>query len=546
MESSAQHVTDPGRNPIGDSAPYFHARVNGPAIVVRGLRESFFGHRVSCAHDEGLFGQWSWNGTRLSVSTDRYGLFPLYYYERKGEFAISPSIPTLIELGAPTELDEAALAVFLRTSSFVGDDTAFKHIRTVPAAKKFEWTRAGLVIDEHRPQAKPSHPSREAAVDSYICLFSQAMQRRLPQEPEFVVPLSGGQDSRHIVLELCRQKVPPSQCVTGEGHPSTSASDVPLARQITASLGLAHVLIKQQAASLSTELEKNALTSFTSTEHGWYMGVRNYVRSHTRLTYDGLAGDILSAGALMTSELLACFRKGVLHDVADMLLNFYLQEDSLKNILPQEAYRRFTRESAAMRLEHELKYHCSMPNPISSYYFWNRCRRLIAPGNSILLGVPTVFCPYLDRDLFDFLISLPAEMTIDGTFHKDAIFAAYPRYRRIPFSARSGLPCCTKREFRVLAGQLFHFLYCGGKRHLRASYVLPRLARALIQTTSVRHTFWLVPFAIFWTQLLRLAEGTRGSEDGSRYIDNFLLRSGPGTEVRQYPYPANEADERSL
>ena len=47
------------------------------------------------------------------------------------------------------------------------------------------------------------------------------------------------------------------------------------------------------------------------------------------------------------------------------------------------------------------------PDPIKSFNFWNRNRRELALwAYSVLRDVPHVYTPYLDHDLFDFLMGL--------------------------------------------------------------------------------------------------------------------------------------------
>jgi hypothetical protein len=67
------------------------------------------------------------------------------------------------------------------------------------------------------------------------------------------------------------------------------------------------------------------------------------------------------------------------------------------------------------------------PNPIASFFFWNRTRREIALAPFALLGGrAVVFTPYLDHHLFDFLSSLPLSLLDDQRFHSDTIAQAYP------------------------------------------------------------------------------------------------------------------------
>jgi asparagine synthetase B (glutamine-hydrolysing) len=69
---------------------------------------------------------------RLTVQRDRFGVQPLFWNATPTSVRISPSIDALLAAGAPAELDDAAMAVFLRIGFFVGDDTPFAAIRALP------------------------------------------------------------------------------------------------------------------------------------------------------------------------------------------------------------------------------------------------------------------------------------------------------------------------------------------------------------------------------------------------------------------------------
>ena len=49
---------------------------------------------------------------------------------------------------------------------------------------------------------KPQSLSRSAAMDLYAQVFREAVRRRIPDDRRWVLPLSGGQDSRHILFTL--------------------------------------------------------------------------------------------------------------------------------------------------------------------------------------------------------------------------------------------------------------------------------------------------------------------------------------------------------
>jgi asparagine synthase (glutamine-hydrolysing) len=88
------------------------------------------------------------------------------------------------------------------------------------------------------------------------------------------------------------------------------------------------------------------------------------------------------------------------------------------------------------RLTAELARHREAASPVTSYIFWNRCRREIAtfPFNFYPSNV-AVFCPYLDHEVFDFLIALPADVFMPPSFHAEAIQRAFPEYADIPYES---------------------------------------------------------------------------------------------------------------
>ena len=122
---------------------------------------------------------------------------------------LSTDLLQLVERGAPTGLDVDALSVFLRLGFFVGDDTPFASIRAVLPP---------------RPGIATARLSRPAAVRGYIDLVRQAIRRRLPTAP-FVLPLSGGRDSRHLLYELLDAGCPPGRCVTCATSPARNEDE---------------------------------------------------------------------------------------------------------------------------------------------------------------------------------------------------------------------------------------------------------------------------------------------------------------------------------
>jgi hypothetical protein len=489
-------------------ADWITGRAAAGEATIDGARHAAFGHHLGArngAEADGIFAEWHWDGRRLVVRNDRYGLQPLFHAcLPDGGIAVSPSLIRLIQLGASTALDLEALSVFFRLGYFVGEDTPFKSIRAVPPNAVFVWEDGKLTCRARYPDApKAASLSRDDAVDRYIELFAKSIAKRPPVSPRFAVTLSGGRDSRHILLELCRQGFRPRACVSAHIYPPHPNEDFGIASVLCARLGLPHVVVAQRLSTFAAEERKNRQTHFCATAHGWYLAMVDRLGDgRFECLYDGIGGDVLSQSKLLTASLDATFHSGNLHaisnalfarDVSNLAGVDRLVKGGLRACLDPDLARR--------RLARELGRHLEYPNPLGSFCFWNRTRRGVALAPfSMLQGISTVYAPYLDHHLFDFLVSLPSGMLLDHRFHDDVIARAFPGFADIPY-ARNIAPHSDDRRQRA------HFMREVARRLLlrRPSHIMKNIApraKMLASLMSGGHVVpWVSPLIIYLDQL---------------------------------------------
>src|SRR3546814_19613291 len=81
--------------------------------------------------------------------------------------------------------------------------------------------------------------------------------------------------------------------------------------------------------------------------------------------------------------------------------------------------------------------HADSPNPGKSFYFLTRIRRVVALAPLLsLTRVEQLHFPFLDREVTDFLFSLPAEITYGKAFHNGTIQRAFPAFPPIPLDRK--------------------------------------------------------------------------------------------------------------
>jgi asparagine synthetase B (glutamine-hydrolysing) len=416
-----------------DRSPYIHVRMFENGAILSGVPKHFVGHRLP--NGDGIFAEWIWEDGTLFASNDRYGVHPMFYAAGNGWIAISPSIPALLNrCGVSPAYDDTAMAVFCQIGFFLGEDTPFRAVKTLPPGAQLEWRLGSLNVRSAAPVIGRESMPRKAAIQNYAALFRAAIQRRLPSDERFTVPLTGGRDSRHILFALCEAGYRPREVVTARHFPPPVDEDVAVAALLAKRLEIDHVVVPR-GNPLRSELHKNLATSFCADEHAWYMAATRYIASQYSTVYDGIGGDVLSAGLFCTAQLLDRFRR---RDFATIAKGMRVRtEAELRVLLRPELRQRFNLQLATKRIIAELERHANAPNPVASFYFWNRTRREIGLSPYCLLReARIVYSPYLDSELFNFLMGLPADYVVDHGFHTETIHAAYPQYVDVPFEKK--------------------------------------------------------------------------------------------------------------
>lgn len=445
-------------------APWVRVVDAEPAMHTTGRPRHDFGHRLPAGRrgPDGVFAAWRLDGERLVVETDRYGMFPLFFHADRRQIMVSPSIPQLLALGAPAEIDYDALGVFLHVGFFLRDETPFRAIRALPPGGSIAWARGALTADGAVPLTPPITIRYDAAVDAYVDLFRRAMRKR-PPRGRVAVPLSGGRDSRHILLELLAAGQRPDACVTAHYFPPRPNEDAVVAARVAAALDVPHVLL-DQGDELATEAAKNLATSLCTDEHAWFAPVAAYLGRGFATVYDGIGGDVLSAGLFLTPDRLAQHAARRYEDLAEAFV-IPRRARTLARILAPDLRKRLSRAHARGRVAAELARHEAAANPIGSFCFWNRTRREIALAPYALgPATATVYAPYLDHDLYDLLSALPAALLVDRTFHTAAIERAFPEHASLGYEGPNARRVDARAQDRHFAGALLRSRWAGRER----------------------------------------------------------------------------------
>jgi asparagine synthase (glutamine-hydrolysing) len=466
-------------------------------------------------HDAGptLTAGWRIDGDRLEVYGDRLGLIPLFCYRDASCIVAADEIAEVVARVPHPRFDDAAVSVFLQLGFYVGEDTPFGGVKVLAPGERLVWEGCRAEVNAPAlPIAEPFAGGWDDALPRYVELFEHAVARRARLGVGRLT-VSGGRDSRHLFLELLRQRRPPPAVITQDRPVNT---DLAIGRRLASRAGVPHIAVEPFRDGLAEELQKNRWNHYLTDENSWYLQIVPHLEGPL---FDGLAGGMLSGTDMFQADRLsAAIGKDTGTAAARALLSVM---GSALRFLREPFLARWSRDLATERLAVELERHRHAPNPITSFLFWNRTRREIAliPLCIAARHVP-VRLAYLDPPLMAFLSSLPHPAFSGTGFHSHVMARTYPAFADMPYGEKRRRPRSLRRAMEESAAALrFGFAPAISRRACLRSVL-----EAVLRAQPVRVSGWLY-------RVLPLVQAAR----------DLGVDSGPqaGAQHRYFPSPQN-------
>jgi len=457
---------------------------------------------------QGVWAEWTWDGTELVVRNDRLGFSPMFWFANKDGIGVSPVLAELIPHLDSRELDDDALAVFLRFRSFIGEDTPFREIRALPPGATLRWSGGIARLEALGPirfEAEPGARGRRQG--DYAEVVRDAVGRALDSIPgRTALPLTGGLDSRLLLYSMLHLRRPPELCVTVRHHPPRQDEDAELAAELAREVGLPHVVLDQERDRLGQQLRNFHRTHLCTHEHAWYHPLPEYVRTAGFASFlDGIGGDLQAEPNYITQGVNRLMDAGRMEDAAASIL----KEGYLPSTIAANTHKRWSHERAVAHLVRHAAAFQGAADPWGNFRLFTRTRRNVAlmPW-SLHLGGAVGLAPFLDRSVVELLGPIPWQELADRTFRKAVLADAYPNQPPLPnehadFSS-------TRDRRQVLAYGRSVARWAGGRLwrspFLEPSFLPLRLVRAHLDRGYSRELPMACELSVYLLELARWAE----------------------------------------
>jgi len=456
----------------------------------------------------GMFAFLIWDTrTRTAFAArDLFGEKPLYYATSgDGSLLVSSEIKGILASSVLTpQLDLNSVDAYLALGYVPPDRTIYSNVHTLPPGHYLEWGNGAAHVTRYwLPRLEPQRLSLEDAAEQLRMLMRQAVNRQMVADVPVGAFLSGGLDSSTIVALMQEQSNHPIQTFSvGFGD---YINELPYARAVAKQYDTEHHEIDLGVPHVGEMLQRMAVVydePFADTSNIPTYLISEFARLHVKVVLSGDGGDELFGGygwypPLAKSEYVAgswakwavfrllsrMFREripslhvysvalGLSHRWPDMWMR-----GAMSNICFREKQRwRLWGERQRDVPPFSPGDYCRPPSGTAglnrSLYF---DLTSYLPGDILVKldraamahGLETR-PPFLDRDLVEFALSLPATMKVNGNDTKVVLRRACECYWPQELHTRGklgfGSPCDVWLNFPEVQEQLRRVFASGSR-----------------------------------------------------------------------------------
>ena len=417
---------------------------------------------------------WDQNQQKLLLVNDHLGLHPLYYMPSPQEiFAFASGVRALmVHRDLSRSVDRLALAQFLTFDHVLDDRTLLNDVKCLPAASVLTFANGNLTIHSYwRPQYPDHYPVRSEAEyqEELLPLLRQAVLRRMPGQLMAAILMSGGLDSRVLAALFSEQRKDETIQTFTFGVPH--CDDERYAKEVSTKLGLPHRFYPLQPDYLLSK----ATQGIRLTD-----GMENVVHMHTlpnlnaqaqqaQVMYKGFLGDALIGYGISErhwanyNDTDIAQAQFAVHQEQGLILFPLEMLDRL--LLPQKEML-YSEEVLSTYAQAMRASQTTQPADQRNYFdLLQRVPRMTINGVELVRSQAHVRLPFTDKDLVDFMLTVPPGYRSGRKIMKDIFIQQFPELAKIPYTETNyPLVHCMREALSILNGQTRWWLWHHGLR----------------------------------------------------------------------------------
>jgi len=397
---------------------------------------------------------------RLSIATDPFGYRPLFLATRGRRVWFASEMKAILAVfDASPAVDGIGLLELARHGWPLGDRTWLEPIRVAAAGCWYDLTPRGMQREHYfrfRFHRRTPASSLRDYVDAFATRLRHAMHRATRDAGRVGIPLSGGLDSRALLLAADGTTPPQLAYTFGQGD----SPDVRFAVDLARTAGVAHLHLTYPHGYLGNQLESNVWrtegllpfseATFTS------MAFHDILAKSADVLVYGHAGDALTGAHVPFGVWMLRSKEQLIQRVFRQYNR--VPEATLRRVFNTDFYDRFAPDLyESLRATFADIDQEDLADVLGVWDMENRQRRGTFASTAIDRCRFGVRAPFLDRELVEHLRTAPPLWRLQQLAYKQMIVSAFPHAAAVPWS-HTGSRLQTNRlaDFATLAYSYMH------------------------------------------------------------------------------------------
>ena len=376
----------------------------------------------------------------LLLANDRFGYRPLFTAEAGSRFLFASEMKAILAvLPSRPRIDGIGLLQILRDGTAIGDRTWIEEIRVLGPGTTLHLRPGGMRRERYfrlRYRDGGNGLRADAFVEGFAERLRVAARRIMKGDRPIGISLSGGLDSRTVILGVPRERLPIPAYTFGD----SGSRDVVYASELARLLCLPHFHLRFDPGYLSRVMypvvwRNEGLFPFVSSTSIYF---HSLIRRHMDVILNGHCGDALTGSHIRPEMMIARSRPKMIESLFRQ--RQVVPEGALAAVLKPSFYRQYSPLLLdAMRSTFDEIDNEKLPNVADAWDMENRQRRGTFHSPSVDRYRFEQRTPFLDTDLVDHLTSAPPRWRFQQRAYKRMIIRAFPRAAHVPW-AYTGRP----------------------------------------------------------------------------------------------------------
>jgi asparagine synthase (glutamine-hydrolysing) len=361
----------------------------------------------------------------VALVSDRFGTRPIYYSHPAGRFSFASRISAVLaDEAVPRIFDFSGISQFFTFGHYFGDSTSLAAVKLLPAAavlvfdarqNKFSIRRYWTGSERIGRRPKNRQAALEAIDDA---LVTSVRRRQLSASASVGLSISGGLDARTILGTLDHSQTKVSTVCLGMQGSQDHKASTELAR-IAGCGHVNHVLDTEFLSSFGTHLE-----NMVRLTDGQYLSqcivmptLPLYRRLGVGILLRGHAGELMHMSKAynysLDREALRLSTDAALESWLWRRLQAYLQEGVETPLFSAPECGPSVARESLRRVLSETTAADTPANRVAHLFLDQRVRRETMLSLMKFRSVVEPRLPYLDRQLVELLLAIPAQWKLD-------------------------------------------------------------------------------------------------------------------------------------